>query len=405
MKRPLRAATGVLAATVLLGGLAVSSADADGANAIWPTYGPTHVLNPSGGVTGSDGMRITFGGTQLQVQRQENADEPECSGEIYGSCRLPGTSDSSSMFTQIALAVGDETDGGTAFVAPSFVTEQENWDGEMVTYVKPQHADNVTVKPWTVSATASPTQITQVLTGEADGLTYTVVATVTYTSPDDRMKIDYQVVVPPGNTKPVRLYHLVDTYLGGSDQGPGFFTDPVACGAGESGAVVGVDRADLGVVEAFQYVSGEKWSGYMSGYYDDVVFGDNYKTDPDNLEEGPHVGPGWMNDLNNSIVTDPNNDNGIGISWNFGATAGTYSSSAKLIFSSTSVDPCADPDAVSPTNPDPTEIPDPIIEPTVPPDRPDVVDPDTGELVKPEELEYQQFLDSLQGPVGPVYTG
>ncbi len=252
-----------------------------------------------------------------------------------------------------------------------------------------------------MAASASATQITEILTGEADGLTYTVVATVTYTSPEDRMKIDYQVVIPAGNTKPVRLYHLLDTYLGGSDQGPGFFTDPTDCSGSESGAVVGVDRADLGVVEAFQYISGTPWTSYMSGYYGDVVFGQNEKTDPDHSEEGPKFGPGHMNDLNNQIITDPENDNGIGISWNFGAVPGTYDSAAKLIFSSASVDPCADPEAVAPTNPDPIEVPDPIIDPVVEPDPVLPTDPETGEEIKPETVSPEEPVTE----VVPVFTG
>lgn len=412
MRRNTRAAVGIAAVAALLGVFAVSSANADDpaetATDIWPTYGPTHVLNPAGGITGSDGMRITFGGTQLQVERKENPDRHEdyyASGEIYSPGQLPGSTDSGSLFTQVALAVGDEAGGGTAFVAPSFVTTGTNWEGEPYSYIRVKHEDNVTVVPWTVSATATDSQITETLTGVADGLIYTVVVKVSYTSPDDRVKIEYQVVVPAGNTRPVRLFHLVDTYLGGSDQGPGFYTDPTPCGAGESGAVVGVDRADLGIVEAFQWVSGEKWSGYMSGYYGDVVFGDNYKTDPEHEEEGPQFGPGFMNDLNNQIITDPENDNGIGFSVNLGSAPGSYSTAAKLIFSSASVDPCADPEAIAPTNPLPTEIPDPIIDPVVPPDKPDVVDPTTGETIKPEELEYEQFLAAQEGPAAPVFTG
>ena len=50
------------------------------------------------------------------------------------------------------------------------------------------------------------------------------------------------------------------------------------------------------------------------------------------------------------------NDNGFGISWNFGIEPGTRTSAAKLIFSEETVDPCADPDAVSLANPDPEVV-------------------------------------------------
>lgn len=369
MKRSLRVAVVLAAVTTLLSGVALSSAGADGANDRWPGYGPTYVLNPFGGVNGDDGMRITFGGSQLAVQRVERPGEPGgVNNETYGPSVLPGTGRANDVFNHIALAVGDPANGGTAFITPSYVEAEYD-------YVSIRHADNVTVLPWAIAAASSPTQIVQTLTGVVDSLTYTVVVTIDYTAPEDRMKISYQVVIPAGNTKQVRLYHLIDTFLGGSDQGPGFFTDPVTCGVnGESGAIVGVDRADQGIVEAFQFISGTPWAAYMSANYGDVVFGNGYKTNPvindadeeQEDQEGPRFGPGFMNDLNNQIITDPENDNGIGINWNFGSSAGSYSSVAKLIFSSATVEPCNDPEAVSPTNPDPTEVPDPIIDAVAP---------------------------------------
>ncbi|MBU3701849.1 MAG: hypothetical protein FGM58_07365 [Acidimicrobiia bacterium] len=384
MRHPVRKLSALAVSVVLLGTVAMTAASADdyGAIGLWPTYGQTFTLNPSGGTNGSDGLRVMFGGGQVNSQRFANPDDPErFNGEIYGPRSMPGTGDASGLFTQIALAVGDEAGGGTAFVAPSFYAPwSDRWSVD--------RADNVTLEQWNVVTTTSGNQITSVMTGEADGLTYTVTVVLTYTAPDDRMKFDYTVTIPAGNTKPVRLYHLIDTFLGGSDQGPGFFLDPQACGtSGYSGAVVGVDRADLGVVEAFQYVSGAPWAGYISGYYNDVVFGDNYKTDPDLAEGGPHLGPGFMNDLNNVIIADPSNDNGIGINWNFGSTAGSFSSAAKLIFSPDAVSPCEDVEAISPTNPDPTLVPDPDI------DTDSIDDPTFDPLKDPEPI------------VNPSYTG
>jgi len=353
MKRSFLAAAGALAVTALLSGLAVSNAGAAG------SFGDVQVFNPDGGITGSDGLKIILGGGQLQAYRTDGQ------GEIYAPNRYPGDRNSG-LANQIVLAVGDSVDGGTAFVALTLTR-------------KTNAASNVAVVAWDAVTTTSANTVTSTLTGEADGLTYTVVVTTTYTPPDDRMKFDYEVIVPAGNTKPVRLYHLLDSYLGGNDAGPGFFTDPVECsGGGLSGAVVGVDRATDDRVQAFQFVSGQPWAGYMSANYNDVVFGGNRKTNIATGGAGDHYGPGFMNDLSEQIITDPTNDNGFGVNWNFGATPGTYNSSNKLIFSAVSVDPCADAEAVSVTNPDPTEVPDAIIDPDVIPDP--VPDP-----LKPEE--------------------
>lgn len=367
MRHPLRVLTVLVA--LAIAGSALTAASAGGTTALdlFPTYGPTFTLNPGGGVSGTD-LRVTFGGAQLQVNRQLGG------GELFDPAELPGGDNANYVFNQIALAVGDSVDGGTAFVSPAF------FDPGTLDPNRVRANDNVTLLPWSVSATATATQITEVLTGIADGRTYTVTVVLTYTAPDDRMRFDYSVVVPAGNTKPVRLYHLIDSFLGGWDEGPGFFDDPRACGtSGESGAVVGADRADLGVVEAFQYVSGPMWAGYMSAFYRDVVFGGS-------AYAIPPVGPGRMNDLNEQIITDPQNDNGFGVNWNFGATPGTYNAANKLIFSTTAVDPCADPAAVSPTNPDPSVVPDPDIEPDVP------------------NLIFDDLKDELP-VVGPKYTG
>ena len=74
------------------------------------------------------------------------------------------------------------------------------------------------------------------------------------------------------------------------------------------------------MVEALQYVSGAKWTSYVSAYYDDVVYSYN------------GYGPGYLNGLNNEINTDPENDNGFGISWDLGTAAGTTTSTAALLF-------------------------------------------------------------------------
>lgn len=377
MRRTLRPIAAVIATAAVLAGFALGWTGGVGADEPEPGYGPTFQLNPSGGTDGTDGLRITFGGAQLSVQRFVDPSSPAYpNNEVYRPGTNPGESSAYRVFSHVALAVGDQANGGTAFVTPVYVTE---YAGTWYSDVKA--AANVNVRPFSIAASASASQIVEVMTGVIDGRTYSVTVTVSYTAPQDRMRIEYAVSVPAGNTAPVRLYHLIDTYLGGNDEGPGFFAEPTACGAGYSGAVVGVDRADLGVVEAFQFVSGAMWTSYSSGFYKDVVFGSDVKT-------SPNVGPGWMNDLDDQVITDPSNDNAIGISWNFGAAPGTYTSTSKLIFSSDSVDPCEDVEAVSPTNPDPTVVPDPDIETDVIDDPfdpvKDVVEPVVEPVVVPK---------------------
>lgn len=78
------------------------------------------------------------------------------------------------------------------------------------------------------------------------------------------------MTVPAGNTYNIS-YNLYDSYLGGSDNGPGFYN--------ASAKIVGVSGQT--VYEGLRYVSGQAWDGYMSAYlFDDVVFGNGANAGP-----------------------------------------------------------------------------------------------------------------------------
>ena len=251
-------------------------------------------LNAAGGNTPTDGLRVVYAGAQFQVWR-------DGAGQLYSDSHDPA---SDRIFNEIALGVGDPTNGGTTFAAP-----------EIASHVTT--AGNVSVVPWDHIETVqtSDSEFHSTLTGTLGALTYTVNLTVTYTAPSSVFDITYSVVVPEGNAAHVQLYHTLDSYLGGGDAGPGFYKPD--CG---NGSMVGVDKSIDGVVEALQYVSGAKWSSYISAYYDDVVFSDN------------GYGPGYLNGLTDEINTDPENDNGFGINWDLGTAAGTTTSTAALLF-------------------------------------------------------------------------
>ncbi|MFN3489792.1 MAG: hypothetical protein ACK4YV_11695, partial [Emticicia sp.] len=146
-----------------------------------------------------------------------------------------------------------------------------------------------------------------VLKATVGGLDYFLTLTYAYVSFNKFINIDYKVTIPAGNTSPVRLSHGFDTYLNGGDAGPGFINGTAPY------YIMGVTKA--GGYEAFNYVSGLPWSGYYSAVYNGVF------TDL-----------GTDNTFNNTIDPSPDTDNGIGISMDFGSTAGIYSSNSNLIF-------------------------------------------------------------------------
>lgn len=152
----------------------------------------------------------------------------------------------------------------------------------------------------------------------SNGRTYQYVLTYSYTFPNNYITINHKVTIPQGNTLEVKLSHGWDTYLAGGDRGPGFLS-----GAGNN-LTVGTQKTVMDggertvVYEAFKFNplnSTTPWSGYYSGAYTNMnsILSSN------------------SNRFNN-VVTTTETDNGIGISMNFGAIPGTYTSESQLIF-------------------------------------------------------------------------
>ena len=263
-------------------------------------------INSAGGnnAGGTDGIRTIYSNGQWQVLR-------EGGGQLYypGPGGVPATGDGLPpdryQYNQIALSLTDGSGGGYIIGPSSLNLSNQYWD-----------INNRLFRPWdSVTATGGSTGTgtgASDLTVEIDGRTYVVHLDLAYTYPNNYITQTFTVTVPTGNTYNVKLYNLYDSYLGGSDTGPGFYD--------ASSKIVGVSGQT--VYEGLRYVSGQAWDGYMSAYYSDVVFGN-----------GANVGPGTGTNLDNSVITDPTNDNGFGINWDFGSTAGTTTVADDFIFS------------------------------------------------------------------------
>ena len=308
------------------------------------------VLNPEGGNVELDGIKVAYSEGQFQIYR-------EGTGQLYSPGNLPP---SGQMFNMIALAVGNPTDGGVVFTPPA---------------VGPDVADNVTRFPWdSIEITqADDDGFTSVLSGTIDGLTYSVTVVATYYAPNEYFDLSFTAEVPAGNTEDVRLYFLMDTYLGGSDAGPGFLVEPTEC---SNNLIVGVRRpeANVPLVEAIQYVSGAPFAGYASARYSRVVFGRT------------GYGPGFMNDLPNVIDENPETDNGIGVNWYFPTTPGSTSTEIRVVFSENLPVNC----------PTPGPGPDPYVGPDTDGDGlPDTIDPDDDDDGIPDELDEDANGDGI----------
>lgn len=318
-----RVVAGAAVASALLLGVGV------GPVAAQPTVA---VLNPGGGNAEFEGIRVVYSDGQFQIVR-------EGAGQLYNQNASPPTY---ALNNTIVLAVGNPTDGGKVFVPSNIFVEgladgveQDGWDSIVTTQT-------------------NDTTFQSVFTATIDGRTYTLKMVATYFAPAEYFDLAFTMTVPTGNTEPVRLYFLLDTYLGGTDEGPGFVSEPEEC---PQNIIVGVRGPDPSVplVEAIQYVGGTPFAGYASEDYYYVVFGDG------------EYGPGQMTDLPNLIDDDPTTDNGIGVNWNFGSTAGSSSSEIRMVFSENLPVNCPEPGP----GPDPDPGPD-----TDGDGLPDIIDPD-----------------------------
>ncbi len=188
------------------------------------------VINASGGTaTAGSGLKITYGWGQLQVHRNGG-------GQLYNQSSVPTAVANTNMYNSIALYAEGTWVSGTTTGSGS-IPAGNAWD---------------TVTASGGSASGSGT-ITSLLSKTINARLYTVAVTLSYTFPNDIFTIAYVVTIPAGAPGAVKLYHSMDSYLGGADQGPGFYSATPS-------ATVGVAKS--GVVEALRYRSGPAWTGY-----------------------------------------------------------------------------------------------------------------------------------------------
>ena len=256
------------------------------------TVPATAILNPTGGVVAGDGIRTEFADGQFMVYKENQY-------QLFSGQSVPIPN--SNNFNSIYLSVGNDTVGGTfvGYLAPG------TWS---------KAGSNMTRSNWTnvntstVLASGANSFFTSSMSYTNATGTYVVDLRVDYTAHDVFHKQTYTVTIPSGNTKDVRLYMAYDTYLGGSDAGPGYVDstgDPTV-----NNGVVEVGVYGSTVTESIQYVSGIAWESYASMAFPSIV------------RSFSGYGPGFGTPFTNGIDSRSDTDNGIGINWNFGSTPG-----------------------------------------------------------------------------------
>lgn len=261
-------------------------------------------INPSGGTGPGAGLRIHVGPTgQLQVIRNGT-------GQFYSQTATPGATTNPGVITGLSngvyLAIGTTNVFGPLHFAATPVA------GITAAEFTPI-SNTLTPQP---SGSGSATTVLRATVG---GRNYDLSVRYDYVFPNDFVTVTHTLTVPAGNTAPVRLYHALDAYLGGDDNGPSFFVQGPP-------TVVGGFRQASNVVLAWRFRGGVPWTGYYGGFYE-CMFRD--------LLCMPGAGGGnnlfGANTFNNWVDSTVR-DNGFAIMWNFGSQPATQVVSNDLTF-------------------------------------------------------------------------
>jgi|GEM_PF-5378489 len=292
-------------------------------------YQDSAVINSSGGTTATKGLRITYGGGQIQVHRNSSKLQD---GELYGSKASPAICNSclyadAAMYNGVYLVVGNTLVGPT---------------GDMVQQCYGENAVVVTCQmthvPWNSvtttggSATGSGTITSRLTYNGAQGA-YVVDLTLTYVANNDFFSYRAVVTPPAQNTQMVKFYQMVDSYLGGSDAGPGFYQ-------GGAQPMVGTEKVLRGktTLEALRN-TGRAWDGYFSGFYACQYGRDGFDYVAGQQVQlcGPYASSMRSGGdlLTGAAAIDPNPDvdNGFAAVWKLGATKTATTLNYDLVFS------------------------------------------------------------------------
>ncbi|MFC4476358.1 hypothetical protein [Flavobacterium chungangensis] len=276
------------------------------------------VINLKGGVKpdATDGLRVFLSGTgQMQVRRLSRGMIGHSSLTTYDIVKGTTNPNYDNVSHEQAMVFSI---GGTSFTGGNMN------DADLVFFGNAPGINRLTMVSGTrqsfIQSKTNPDLYTNKIRMSAtkNGLIYYFDVTYTYTNPDQKMRIDYSVVIPPGNTEKVKLLHGWNPFL---DWTPTFddtfwhrVQESVLKGTAPD-LIMGVKAGRF--YEAFEYISGIPWDSYYSGW---------------GVPTGVQDPKAGFMTLSNHIAPPPANVHRIGITADFGSTPGTYTSSNYIVF-------------------------------------------------------------------------
>ena len=272
-------------------------------------------FNRTGGSNTTNGLHVYVEDTtKIQVLRANGT------GQVFSPTATPP---SNNLDNGIFIRANGSLYGPSHSVQGGFTPSGGNYSTSTISAVTPASSSNGVQQ----SATAN--------FGINSGPQVTVVWR--YTTPLDFLTAEVTLVIPPGYAvsanNPVRYYHVVDTFLGGSDSGCGVrFVD------NSNHVVVGTYPPPNGtncpssssipngvtIIESFRERSGRSFSNYCAAFWSSFFNNGN-----------PQCSIRQNNPLSNTVVT-TFQDTGIGIEYDFTAS-GVYTFSYDFVIGSSSV--------------------------------------------------------------------
>lgn len=260
------------------------------------TFGELSTINPTGGTSLTDGLKVDIASTQIQVLRNGL-------GQLYSADTLPSPDSVGEMSNYFEVSF---TDGDTDHV----IGESGEYDWAAGTSSAVLSSDG---KSGTVVNTLTGTYLQDEVSLEV---------TFVYNYPDQFINVSTKLTLPAGWTFPTRLHWNTDSTLGGADEGNQFE------GTLSSGQTVrGVVSPDGTQIEAFRQVSGQSLNSW-AGYY-------TCPSEDNGVDCNPASFNSWLidnADAPNTVSVETDIDNGFGISTPVVSTAGAHTASFDLLF-------------------------------------------------------------------------
>lgn len=301
-----------------------------GVNDVWAAAPDDVILNANGGSDANNGLKIYIHrGSQMQIVKPNS--NGQIKGQVYNQDALPTSSNGRNV-----LDNGIYIRANTVLYGPGHFGFASNGVANPNSY---SSTGALAVTPATVAAgqvqqTTSKFSLPNSST-LVSGPDVTVVWKYTYplSYVTAEVTVNIPLLYPVSSTNPVRYYHAIDTFLGGSDNGCGFKLDPddngrLVVGAypvqnGKCPTNTGLPTG-LDIVESFRERSG-KFSSYCVGdWYKFWLYDNAY---------GCAIGK--KDKLSGSVLAS-NIDTGVAIEYDF-TSAGVYTFSYDFVIGSTFV--------------------------------------------------------------------